>query len=64
MTEEYAKAGRMLRPSRHAHPDRTVVNAAVLLLARLKSRRLKATIVFSTMLGLPSPEATCCSFPL
>jgi len=31
----------MLRPSKHAHPDRTVINVAVLLLARLKSRRLE-----------------------
>lgn len=30
----------MLRPSKHAHPDRTVVNVAVLLLLRLKARRL------------------------
>ena len=30
----------MLRPSKHAHPDRTVVNVALLLLARLRSQRL------------------------
>jgi hypothetical protein len=30
----------MLRPSKHSHPDRTVVNVSVLLLARLKTRRL------------------------
>lgn len=30
----------MLRPSKHAHPDRTVVNVAMLLLLRLKARRL------------------------
>jgi hypothetical protein len=30
----------MLRPSKHAHPDRTVVNVALLLLVRLRARRL------------------------
>ena len=30
----------MLRPSKHAHPDRTVVNVALLLLRRLKAKRL------------------------
>lgn len=31
----------MLRPSKHSHPDRTVVHVAALLLARLKSKRLE-----------------------
>lgn len=31
----------MLRPSKHSHPDRTVVSVALLLLARLKSKRLE-----------------------
>lgn len=31
----------MLRPSKHSHPDRTVINVALLLLARLASRRLQ-----------------------
>ena len=30
----------MLRPSKHAHPDRTIVNVALLLLKRLRARRL------------------------
>lgn len=30
----------MLRPSKHAHPDRTVVNMAIVLLKRLKAQRL------------------------
>ena len=30
----------MLRPSKHSHPDRTVINMSLLLLARLKLRRL------------------------
>ena len=30
----------MLRPSKHAHPDRTVVNVALLLLRRIKAKRL------------------------
>lgn len=32
----------MLRPSKHSHPDRTVLNLAVLLLARLKKRRMES----------------------
>lgn len=31
----------MLRPSKHSHPDRTVVGISVRLLARLKARRLE-----------------------
>jgi hypothetical protein len=30
----------MLKPSKHSHPDKTVVNVALLLLVRLKQRRL------------------------
>lgn len=30
----------MLRPTKHSHPDRTVINVALLLLTRLKKRRL------------------------
>lgn len=30
----------MLRPSKHAHPDRTVVNVALLVLMRLRAKRL------------------------
>lgn len=30
----------MLRPTKHSHPDRTVVNVALLLLNRLRKRRL------------------------
>ena len=30
----------MLRPTKHSHPDRTVVNVALLLLKRLRDRRL------------------------
>jgi hypothetical protein len=26
----------MLRPTKHSHPDRTVINVSLLLLARLK----------------------------
>jgi hypothetical protein len=31
----------MLRPTKHSHPDRTVVGIALVLLGRLKSRRLE-----------------------
>jgi hypothetical protein len=30
----------MLRPTKHSHPDRTVINLSLLLLSRLKARRL------------------------
>lgn len=30
----------MLRPTKHSHPDRTVINVSLLLLARLKDRRV------------------------
>ena len=30
----------MLRPTKHSHPDRTVINVSLLLLARIKMRRL------------------------
>jgi hypothetical protein len=30
----------MLRPTKHSHPDRTVIYVSLVLLARLKSRRL------------------------
>lgn len=31
----------MLRPTKHSHPDRTVVNVSMLLLIRLRARRLE-----------------------
>jgi hypothetical protein len=31
----------MLRPSKHSHPDRTVIHVAMLVLARLKGRRVE-----------------------
>jgi hypothetical protein len=31
----------MLRPSKHSHPDRTVIHVASLLLARLRTKRLE-----------------------
>jgi hypothetical protein len=30
----------MLRPSKHSHPDRTVISVSLLLLARIKARRV------------------------
>lgn len=30
----------MLRPTKHSHPDRTVINVARLLLVRLRNRRV------------------------
>lgn len=31
----------MLRPTKQSHPDKTVINVALLLMARLKARRLE-----------------------
>lgn len=31
----------LLRPTKHAHPDRTVISLSLLLLTRLKTRRLE-----------------------
>lgn len=31
----------MLRPTKHSHPDRTVINVAMLLLKLLRKRRLE-----------------------
>jgi hypothetical protein len=31
----------MLRPTKHSHPDRTVINVSLLLVARLRARRLE-----------------------
>ncbi|HVJ06481.1 MAG TPA: ABC-three component system middle component 8 [Candidatus Saccharimonadales bacterium] len=30
----------MLRPTKHSHPDKTIVNVSLLLLVRLKARRI------------------------
>jgi len=30
----------MLRPTKHSHPDRTVINISLLLLARLQAQRV------------------------
>jgi hypothetical protein len=30
----------MLRPTKHSHPDRTVINVSMLLLSRLRARRV------------------------
>jgi hypothetical protein len=54
----------MLRPTKHSHPDRTVINVSFLLLERLKSRRLddydtlrkhtKKTVIGGDVLFLPA----------
>lgn len=31
----------MLRPTKHSHPDRTVINVSLLLLERIKARRVE-----------------------
>lgn len=54
----------MLRPTKHSHPDRTVINLSLLLLSRLRTRRLddydvllkfaKKNIVGGDVLFLPA----------
>lgn len=54
----------MLRPTKHSHPDQTVLNVSLLLLTRLKSLRLdtyeslrnyaKKAVVGGDVLFLPS----------
>ena len=34
----------MLRPTKHSHPDRTVINVALILLTRLRKQRLDAYV--------------------
>ncbi len=54
----------MLRPTKHSHPDRTVINVSLLLLGRLKARRVdeydvlrkfaKKSVVGGDVLFLPA----------
>lgn len=39
----------MLRPTKHSHPDRTVLNVALIALTALKARRVES---YSTLLAL------------
>lgn len=32
----------MLQPTKHSHPDRTVISVALIMLARMRARRLDA----------------------
>ena len=34
----------MLRPTKHAHPDKTVLSAATIILAHLKSKRVESYV--------------------
>lgn len=54
----------MLRPTKHSHPDRTVISVSLLLLARLRGRRVdeydvlrkfaKKSVVGGDVLFLPA----------
>lgn len=54
----------MLRPTKHSHPDRTVINVSLLLLIRLRARRIsdydalrkyiKKTVAGGDVLFLPA----------
>ena len=54
----------MLRPTKHSHPDRTVINVSLLLLDRLRARRVdeydvlrkfaKKSVVGGDVLFLPA----------
>lgn len=60
----------MLRPSKHSHPDRTVIHVSMLLLARLKGRRVeeyatlrkfvKKSVVGGDVLFLPALYVLTC----
>lgn len=39
----------MLRPTKHSHPDRTVISLSLVLLARLRTRRIEG---YSDLLAL------------
>lgn len=45
----------MLRPTKHSHPDRTVISVALLLLARLRLRRVEQ---YGELLGLAKRSVT------
>lgn len=54
----------MLRPTKHSHPDRTVINVSLLILSRLRDRRVdeydtlrkfaKKSVVGGDVLFLPA----------
>lgn len=54
----------MIRPTKHSHPDRTVINVSLILLVRLKARRVddyyalcnyaKKSVVGGDVLFLPA----------
>jgi hypothetical protein len=54
----------MIRPTKHSHPDRTVINVSLLILARLRVRRVddydalrrlaKKSVVGGDILFLPA----------
>ena len=46
----------MLRPTKHSHPDRTVINVSLLLLARLKARRVDEYDVLRTLKNHFDPD--------
>ena len=41
----------MLRPTKHSHPDRTIINVSLRLLARLKTRRIEDYDELKTFVG-------------
>lgn len=51
----------MLRPTKHSHPDRTVINVSLLLLSRLKARRYDEYGVLRKFAKKMSSAGTCFS---
>ena len=47
----------MLRPTKHTHPDRTVINVALRLLSRLRERRVEG---FEELRGFVRDALTGC----
>jgi hypothetical protein len=54
----------MLRPTKHSHPDRTVINVSLLLLARLKTRRIDDYDALRKFAKKALSVERCCSYLL
>ena len=54
----------MLRPTKHSHPDRTVVNVALLLLKHLRKRRLDryGELRHKLLATMPSGDRMCLEY--
>lgn len=53
----------MLRPSKHAHPDRTVIHVSLLLLSHLKRRRVVDYVMLKASVKKKVPGAELLFLP-